>query len=36
MIPWLTETPELPRGLADRIDHGEPVPQVGDVFAVAP
>jgi predicted RNase H-like HicB family nuclease len=24
------------RVLADRIDHGEPVPQMGSVFAVAP
>lgn len=24
------------RVLADRLDHGEPVPQVGSVFAVAP
>ena len=24
------------RVLADRLDHGEPVPQVGGVFAVAP
>lgn len=24
------------RVLADRIDHGEPVPQVGGVFAVTP
>ena len=24
------------RVLADRLEHGEPVPQVGDVFAVTP
>jgi predicted RNase H-like HicB family nuclease len=24
------------RVLADRLEHGEPVPQMGDVFAVAP
>jgi predicted RNase H-like HicB family nuclease len=24
------------RVLADRLDHGEPVPQMGSVFAVAP
>ena len=24
------------RALADRLDHGEPVPQMGSVFAVAP
>jgi predicted RNase H-like HicB family nuclease len=24
------------RVLADRLDHGEPVPQMGNVFAVAP
>ncbi|HEX3870640.1 MAG TPA: type II toxin-antitoxin system HicB family antitoxin [Pirellulales bacterium] len=24
------------RVLADRLDHGEPVPQVGGVFAIAP
>ena len=24
------------RVLADRLDHGEPVPQMGDVFAVTP
>jgi predicted RNase H-like HicB family nuclease len=24
------------RVLADRLDHGEPVPQVGNVFAVTP
>jgi predicted RNase H-like HicB family nuclease len=24
------------RALADRIEHGEPVPDVGEVFAVAP
>ena len=24
------------RVLADRLDHGEPVPQMGDVFAITP
>jgi predicted RNase H-like HicB family nuclease len=32
---WLTEIPELPGVMADRLEHGEVIPELVDVFSVA-